>query len=208
MLPTDNYAVTAKRLSDKDAPDDFPTPKWATRALCQKILHMSPNQKMWDAWEPACGRGYMSSTLEEYFETVYSTDKFDYGYGGVQDFFNSPSSQRVAWVITNPPYKHAEEFIHSARRHARRGVAMLVRTSFIEGVGRYQRLFKDTPPSIVAPFSERVPMVKGRIDKNASTATSYCWLIWLQLDYKPHTSVEWIPPCRREFEKDSDYPSD
>ena len=32
--------------------------------------------------------------------------------------------------------------------------------------------------SIVAPFTERVAMVKGSLDKNASTATSYAWLVF------------------------------
>jgi hypothetical protein len=48
---------------------------------------------------------------------------------------------------------------------------MLVRTVFIEGVGRYERLFKPFLPAKVAQFTERVPMVKGRIDKKAPTAT-------------------------------------
>ena len=215
MLPNENYAVAGIRKSGSDEPDDFLTPPWATRALCEKILLFNSNRKMWDAWEPACGRGYMSATLEEYFETVYSTDKYEYGYGGVQDFLNSPSSQRVAWIITNPPYKYAEEFIREARLRARRGVAMLVRTSFIESVGRYNRLFKDSPPTTVAQFSERVPMVKGRLDKNASTATSYCWLIWnndtpfqnTHLTINGGSELLWIPPCRRDLEREGDYPS-
>ena len=55
---------------------------------------------------------------------------------------------------------------------------MLTRTVFIESVGRYERLFKTNPPSRFAQFTERVPMVKGRIDKKASTATGYAWLVW------------------------------
>ena len=56
---------------------------------------------------------------------------------------------------------------------ASEGVAMLVRTQWIEGIGRYEKLFRDRPPTIFAPFVERVPMVKGRWDPDASTATSY-----------------------------------
>ena len=55
---------------------------------------------------------------------------------------------------------------------------MLTRTVFIESVGRYERLFKVNPPSRFAQFTERVPMVKGRVDKKASTATGYAWLVW------------------------------
>ena len=52
---------------------------------------------------------------------------------------------------------------------------MLVRTQWIEGVERYEKLFRDRPPAIHAPFVERVPMVKGRWDPDATTATSYAW---------------------------------
>jgi hypothetical protein len=48
---------------------------------------------------------------------------------------------------------------------------MLTRTVFIESVGRYDRLFSVNQPSHFAQFTERVPMVKGRLDRRASTAT-------------------------------------
>lgn len=201
-----SHAVMAQRHESKDSLDDFPTPPWAVRALCQHVLWKSPNQKTFDCWEPACNRGYMSNVLKEYFEKVYSTDVHDYGYGEVQDFL-APKGTRanVAWIITNPPFKHAGEFIKEARRHARRGVAMLVRTSALEGAKRYNEIYKINPPSTVAQFVERVPMVKGRIDKGASTATSYCWLVWDMLNKPTQTELVWIPPCRKMLEKETDY---
>ena len=48
---------------------------------------------------------------------------------------------------------------------------MLTRTVFIESVSRYERLFQPNPPSRFAQFTGRVPMVQGRVDKKASTAT-------------------------------------
>lgn len=201
-----NYATRAVRVSSNDELDDYPTPPWAVRALCQNILWMSPKQPRWDCWEPACNRGYMSNVLKEYFSRVYSTDIHDYGYGSVQDFLApSATGANVAWIITNPPFRLADKFIDQAHRHARRGVAMLVRTSFLEGVGRYNKIYNVRPPSTVAQFSERVPMVKGRLDGKASTATSYCWLIWDKLAPTTHTELVWIPPCRKFLEKETDY---
>jgi hypothetical protein len=71
-----------------------------------------------------------------------------------------------------------EEFISRAMKIACHGVAMLSRTVFIESVGRYERIFRPNPPSRFAQFTERAPMVKGRVDKKASTATGYAWLVW------------------------------
>jgi hypothetical protein len=41
----------------------------------------------------------------------------------------------------------------------------------LEGGERYERLFAPMPPTVIAPFAERVPMTKGRWDPE--TATSY-----------------------------------
>ena len=91
----------------------------------------------------------------------------------------------VIGSITNPPFRLAEEFVLRSLQVARVGVAVLARTVFLESVGRYQNLFRDNPPTKVAQFTERVPMVKGRLDKKASTATGYSWLVWekVNLDF-------------------------
>jgi hypothetical protein len=111
----------------------------------------------------------------------------------------------IDWVITNPPFKAAEAFIAEALETARRGVAMLVRTSFLESAGRYDRLFKTRQPSGILQFAERVPMHKGRLTATGSTATAYCWLIWFSSDPPGITQFNWIPPCRARLERPGDY---
>ena len=81
---------------------------------------------------------------------------------------------------------------------------MLTRTVFIESIGRYERIFSKEPPIKVAQFSERVPMVKGRLDRKASTATGYAWLVWEKGGSRP-TELIWIPPCRKSLEREGDY---
>jgi len=48
-------------------------------------------------------------------------------------------------------------------------------------------------PAMIAQFVERVPMVKGRWDPNASTATSYAWFVWRKADRSGHCLYFWIP---------------
>ena len=98
--------------------------------------------------------------------------------------------------------------MHQALDVAKEGVAILARTVFIESVGRYHSLFRRMPPSKFAPFTERVAMVKGRLDRKASTATSYAWLVWEKGDVGAETKVIWIPPCRKQLERENDYPDD
>ena len=147
----------------------------------------------------------MSKVLEEHFGRVISSDKFDYGYGLLHDYLGDGWPQQpVDWVITNPPFRLAEEFVLKSMRIARHGVAILARTVFIESIGRYERIFRDKPPSKFAQFTERVPMVQGRLDKKASTATGYSWIVW-EKSYVGEPKLVWVPPCRKALEKDGDY---
>ena len=47
-------------------------------------------------------------------------------------------------------------------------------------------------------------MVKERLDRKASTATGYCWLVW-EKDMQTKAQLMWIPPCRKTLERDDDY---
>lgn len=199
-----SLAVRSNRFEPQDSLDDFPTPPWATRALLKHILSDQKCSEL-NALEPACGRGFMSETLKEYFLKVHSSDIHEYGYGAVVNFLDDDYKTEADWLITNPPFKNAEEFIHKGLQITRIGVAVLVRTVFIESIGRYNRLFSKCPPNIVAQFAERVPIVKGRLDRSISSATGYAWLIWNKKN-DDYTRVAWIPPCRTLLEKDSDYP--
>lgn len=204
-------AVMQQRNEPHDSLDDFPTQPWATRALCQHVL--SPSAlKVMTVWEPACNRGHMVDPLGDFFSAVWASDIHDYGLDGAfQHDFLMPFEPNVMkwavskpnWVISNPPFRLAEQFIERALAVATTGVAMIVRTSFLEGVGRYTNLFSKTPPTVVAQFCERVPMVKGRLTETGSTATSYCWLVWEHGE--TGTKLVWIPPCRKKLERKEDY---
>ena len=199
-----SHAVMSQRVEACDSPDDFPTPPWATRALIEHVIGAKQIAEM-SCLEPACGAGHMVKVLRDYFAEVRFADANYYGFGPVRDFLSYPyETNAVDWVITNPPFRLAEDFTQRALDVARVGVAMLVRSVFLESVGRYERLFSKSPPAIFAQFVERVPMVKGRLDKKASTATGYAWLVWKH-ENSDQTRVNWIPPCRKRLEKEGDY---
>lgn len=198
-----SHAVMAQRTEAKDSPDDFPTPPWATRALMEHVLEGDHREQ--SCLEPACGAGHMAKVLVDYFDEVNAADAHDYGYADVKDFLRTPLVvNSYDWVITNPPFRLAEDFVLRALSISRKGVAMLTRTVFLESVGRHQRLFTQHPPAKFAQFTERVPMVKGRLDQKASTATGYGWLVWDKQHSGP-TQLVWIPPCRKSLEREMDY---
>lgn len=204
-----SHAVTAQRIEPSDSPDDFPTPPWATRALVEHVLHRPEKHafRSQTCLEPACGEGHMSKVLKEYFGEVHSYDAYKYDYGNIRDYLTYPYEvSSYDWVITNPPFRLAEDFILRSLDVARQGVAILARTVFLESIGRYEKIFKVRPPTKVAQFAERVPMIKGRLDAKATTATGYAWLVW-EKEIVSEPRVIWIPPCRRDLERRGDYPS-
>ncbi len=205
MSQNTSHAVMAQRVEARDSLDFFPTPPWATRALLE-WLGERPGFRS-SVWEPACGAGDMARPLAEHFGQVIASDVHDYGFGDVRDFLWPGPAEPVDWVITNPPFRLALEFVERAHQVARVGIAMLVRTAFLEGGERYERLFSKTPPSEILQFAERVPMFRGRLDASGSTATAYCWLAWRYLKRPaPVTEFHWLPPCRKRLERSADYP--
>jgi hypothetical protein len=197
----------ARRREPPGALDFFCTPPWATRALFRHVLPTLSVEAIGSTWEPACGEGHMAAVIEEFARgPVAASDVFDgYGYGRAPvDFLHDAPIARPDWIIANPPFNLACEFTLHALALASEGVAMLVRTQWIEGVERYEKLFRDRPPALYAPFVERVPMVKGRWDPDASTATAYAWFVWRHAQNMP-TRVSWIPPgCRKSMTRPDD----
>ncbi len=212
MLPMGMHAVGAQRREPVDSLDDFPTHPWATRALAEYVLDLKGQR----VWECACNRGYMARPLAEYAAEVIATDVFDHGFGGLYDFLSVgdllgaelPFDGVIDWVITNPPFNEIEAFLDRAVIVARRGVAFFGRLQLLESIGRYGAIWSPEAPhygrTTFAPFVERVPLVKGRIDRTATTTTAYAWMV---IDKRfPRAPLIHIPPCRAKLERDTDYP--
>ncbi len=209
MSQNTSHAVMAQRAEPHDSLDFFPTPPWATRALCEYLKIHEPLLHGKSVWEPACGEGHMVRPLSEYFERTYASDVHNYHHGAVRDFLFPGDEPTFDWIITNPPFRLGLEFALTAIDRARHGAAILVRTAFLEGGDRFARLFGRHKPHAILQFCERVPMVKCRYDPKASTATSYCWIVWKCQPLKPHGQAVpmfvWIPPCRTKLERATDY---
>ena len=206
MTQNRSTAVMQRRVEAHDSLDDFPTPPWATRALCRWLDDLSrPPLSLMTCREPAANRGHMVAPLREFFSSVEASDAHDYSVGfPVADFLFPGPLAEVDWTITNPPFRLAEQFIARALATSRIGVAMIVRAAFLEGQGRFERLFDVTPPSDVLQFTERVVMHKGRLAPEGSTATAYAWLVWIK-GCEDTTRLRWIAPCRKRLERASDY---
>jgi len=212
MTANTSPAVRQQRTEAKDSLDDFPTPPWGTRALCEFLQReLREDIGTMTVREPAANRGHMVRPLTEYFASVIASDVADYGAGFPLTDYTMPGPDicgLVDWTITNPPFRLGEEFITRALQRSLRGAAMLVRSAFLEGDARWSQLYRDQPPTEVLQFTQRLPMNKASMARSNGTATSYAWLIWRHgvIGTRP-THLHWTGLCRDALIRDGDYPA-
>lgn len=150
-----------------------------------------------DVWECACGEKHMSNVLEKRGYNVRSSDIIkrcddieEY------DFLNNENVEWKGDIITNPPYKYAEEFVYKALQIIPTGnkVAMFLRLQFLEGKKRKQ-LFTNFPPTKVLISSSRILCAKNgdfeRMKQGGGSAVAYAWIIW-EKGYQGDPIIKWF----------------
>jgi len=219
MAQNRSTAVMAQRKEAPASLDYFPTPPWAVRAFCAAFFAGYPDRLLGSVWDPACGEGHMLAGLADRFPICFGSDVYDYGKGyPVGDFCDATPlnfwqpGEKVDWIITNPPFNQAADFMRRALAlRPRGGVALLMRSVWLEGGARWREIFNTIDrPDEVWISAERIAMLKGRYDPAASTATSYAWFIW----HSPHevagprpagqSRLCWVPPGGKDFQLEAD----
>lgn len=178
-------ACGPSELREKD--DFYPTPPEGTEALLRV-------EKFEGAiWEPACGAGDMSRALEAGGYPVVSTDLVARGYGQSGVDFLMEYQGLAPNIVTNPPFKMADQFARHALRLATAKVCFLCRIQFLEGTDR-RKLFDEMPPARIWVFSWRLPISRGEVkpllERKGSMAT-YAWFVW-EHGYTGKPELGWI----------------
>lgn len=146
-----------------------------------------------DIWECACGQGHLSEVLINNNYNVLSTDLIDRGYGkGNIDFLKTNKSNIDMDILTNPPYKYAQDFVEKALNVINDDyyVIMFLKIQFLEGKAR-QHLFKQQNLKYVYVNSERQSCVKNGDFSTKQNAMCYCWFIW-QKGFKGEPIIRWL----------------
>jgi hypothetical protein len=149
--------------------------------------------------EPCCGEGHISKVLNNKINcNIVSKDLIyrGYGEGGVDFIKEDFTNKKYTHVITNPPYKHAKEFIDKSLAITTNKVAMFLKIQFLEGQSR-KEWFQKTPLKYVYVFSKRQVTLNNGNDINPKTkkkwANTMCfaWFVWEQ-GYKGCPMIKWI----------------
>lgn len=176
--------LTGASALDRNSTDFYPTPANVTCALAD-YLNLSGKT----VWEPACGAGHMAEALKACGATVIATELHGQGYGeqGV-DFLNAPLPA-CEWIVTNPPFKLAEQFIRRCIAH---GVpfAMLLKSQYWHSARRME-LFMAHQPAAILPLTLRPDFHFGT--KGGSPTMECAWTIW---NAEPALRTEYLPLAR------------
>lgn len=144
-------------------------------------------------WECACGMGHLSKILEKNGYKVWSTDLIDREYGTPNTDFLKTTNKWYGDILTNPPYKYAQEFVEKAIEITNNGayIVMLLKIQFLESKSR-KKLFEKYPPKYVYVNSERQTCyINGDMSKKMSSASCYCWFMW-EKGFNGEPSIRWI----------------
>lgn len=163
------------------ANDKYETPTWAVEVIAPHIPY-----RISKIFDPCCGSGNIVRALNTIHHDAWGKD-LENGYDYLKD---------KAWheaIVTNPPYKLAEEFIVHALGHST-FVAMLLRTDFDHAKTR-QYLFKHCPEfSKEIKLLQRPVFIRRTDGVKEAPSFNHSWFIWSgdHLVGMPAT-VEWAP---------------
>lgn len=173
-------AATGRAALAERKDDLYETPPVAVRALL--AAETLPTGIV---WEPACGPGAIVRVLKEAGHMVYATDLVDYGSadqdGAAIDFLleqQLPGVGYIGSIVTNPPYKLANEFVRHALTLCPR-VYMLLRLAFLESERR-RIIIEHCGLARVYVFRNRLPRMHraGHDGRQASSSIAFAWFCW------------------------------
>lgn len=155
----------------RDRDDFFSTPADCTLAFYKHEGFNIPKK----VWEPCSGIGAISKILLQAGHEVIETDLVDRGRVEVinrVDFLMERPALAKA-IVTNPPFKLAEEFIEHAYDIGVEYMALLLKADFLHSAGRYQIFHNLWRPARILGLSWRPDfMEQGSPPMNCS------WFIW------------------------------
>lgn len=180
----------------KDRKDDlYETPGEAVRAL------LSVEPLPLTVWEPACGPGAIVREIRATGRAVVATDLVDWGcpdsLSGVDFLMEMKPPFGVPAIVTNPPFKLAEQFAKHAVGLVPE-VYLLLRVAFLEGL-RWQQGGLGKHLARVWVFAPRLPMMHrhgwdGPVNSNSGMA--FAWFVF-RADAEGPPSIGWLDP--RQF---------
>lgn len=175
---------------EREENDYYATDPKAAELLLE-LEQFSPN-----IWECSCGEGHLSEVFKKAGHKVKSSDLVNRGYGDSGIDFLLTDYNFNGDIITNPPYKFAQQFIEKSLDIIPVGnkVAMFLKVQFLEGKAR-KKMFLENPPKTVYISSSRLLCAKNAdfegMKAGGGSAVAYAWFVW-QKGFKGNPEIKWF----------------
>jgi hypothetical protein len=138
--------------------------------------------------EPACGCGAIVRILERVWDKSLIA-----AYDKGRDFFKD--TRQYPYVITNPPFSLACEFILHAKKIATKKFAFLLPLNYLHGKKRYEGIYRDTRYGLrkVYVFTQ-CPLLVDPLRADGKYRTGmlvYAWYVF-QNHYGGPPTISWL----------------
>jgi hypothetical protein len=115
-------------------------------------------------------------------------------YDVERDFFQDTNS--YDYIVTNPPFSRAIEFIHQAKRLTRNKFCLLLPLNYLHGKKRYEEVYKDTLYGLarVHIFTRAIILNDDPIREDGKAKSGmlvYAWYVF-QNGYGDQPKISWI----------------
>lgn len=178
--------------------DYYATPPTATEKILN-VIDLGNDSIL----EPSAGEGHIVKVLQQRYphneivanDLVDRHSRLDIHINSGIDFLRYEPNRKFGTIITNPPFKYAQQFVEKALTLANHYVIIFAKIQFLETVER-QKLFLEHPPKYVCVHSRRVnPWRNGEeLNENGKPWASpmcFAWYVW-EIGYTGETIVRWI----------------
>lgn len=157
--------------------DQYFTPTWATEVLLDRVPTIGgtileccagtgeiarPLSRVGDVW---------TNDIDHVMDTDWNRDATE------SEFWQLDASAGFDWVISNPPFNCCTPIIVGAFQVARKGVAMLLRLSYLEPCNDRAEFLSSHAPSLIV-----LPRISFTGDGKTDNVTC-AWFVW---DFSGH----------------------
>lgn len=138
--------------------------------------------------EPACGDGAIVKVLEQYFKSPII-------HYDIERDFLTVQNEEYDYIVTNPPFSLAYEFIQQSKKLAKEKFAMLLPLSYLHGKRRYDNIYTNTHYGLQTIYVfTRYPMLGEQLRPDGKYNTGmmvYAWYIFTNGYTNPPT-IQWL----------------
>jgi len=176
-----NFSANNARGQRKKS-DFYETPY----SMTSHLLEVEDFNKSLTVCEPACGDGAIVKILEKKWDNVvaYDIEKNFLWETGNYDY-----------IITNPPFSLAYEFVQKAKQIATEKFAFLLPLSYLHGKKRYDNIYMDKQYGLKKVYVfTRYPMLGESLREDGKYNTGmmvYAWYIF-ENHYSGLPVIDWI----------------